>query len=113
MYQAERFWTERLIKNPALVLLPGRQEIIETVTGFRKYKRWLMEKLSCPISGNACIECGLFRGRHVHCSFFKRNLELDLSQQEIERRRRDAESELTAEKVWGIIRTPKVSKANS
>ena len=66
-----------------------------------------MEKLSCPISGNACIECGLFRGRHVHCSFFKRNLEVDLPLKEIERRRRELESELTAEKAWDIIKTPK------
>jgi hypothetical protein len=66
-----------------------------------------MEKLSCPISGNACIECGLFRGRHVHCSFFKRNLEVDLPPKEIQRRRRELESELTAEKAWDIIKTPK------
>jgi hypothetical protein len=73
-----------------------------------------MEKLSCPISGNACVECGLFRGRHVHCSFFKRNLEMDLPQKEIERRRRELESELTAEGAWEIIKTPnKTSKTNS
>jgi hypothetical protein len=82
--------------------------------GFEKYKRWPMKKVTCPISGTVCIECGLFRGRHVHCSFFKRNLELNLSQKEIERRRRVAESELTAEKVWDIIRTPKkTSKTGS
>lgn len=73
-----------------------------------------MEKLSCPISGNACIECGLFRGRHVHCSFFKRNFEMDLSQKEIELRRREAESKLTSEKVWDITKTPKrASKTSS
>jgi hypothetical protein len=73
-----------------------------------------MEKSTCPISGAVCIECGLFRGRHIHCSFFKRNLELNLSQKEIELRRREAESELTAEKVWDIARTPKkTSKTNS
>jgi hypothetical protein len=73
-----------------------------------------MEKLSCPISGNACIECGLFRGRHVHCSFFKRNLEVDLPLKEIERRRRELERELTAERVWDTIKTPKkTSKANT
>lgn len=66
-----------------------------------------MEKLSCPISGNVCIECGLFRGRHVHCSFFKRNLEVDLPLKEIERRRRELESELTAEKAWDILKIPK------
>jgi hypothetical protein len=66
-----------------------------------------MEKLSCPISGAACVECGLFRGRHVHCSFFKRNLEVDLPLKEIERRRKEAEKELTAEGVWNIIKTPK------
>jgi hypothetical protein len=93
-------------------LPPDRQEINETIMVL-KNTRWSMAKLSCPISGNACIECGLFRGRHVHCSFFKRNLELDLSQKEIESRRRDAESELTAEKAWEIIRTPRVSKTKS
>jgi hypothetical protein len=93
---------------------PDKQEINGTMIGFEKYRRWLMEKLSCPISGNACIECGLYRGRHVHCSFFKRNLEMDLTQQEIDRRRREAESELTAEKVWDIMRAPKkASKTKS
>jgi len=93
---------------------PDKQEINGTVIGFGKYKRWPMEKLSCPISGKACIECGLFRGRHVHCSFFKRNLEVDLPLKEIERRRIEAETELTAEKVWDIMRTPKkTSKTNS
>ena len=65
------------------------------------------EKSTCPISGSACVECGLFRGRHVHCSFFKRNLELNLSQKEIEHRRRESESEFTTEKVWDITKTPK------
>ncbi|HVN96803.1 MAG TPA: hypothetical protein VMT62_10260 [Syntrophorhabdaceae bacterium] len=65
------------------------------------------EKLSCPISKAACIECGLFRGRHVHCSFFKRNIETDIPHKEIERRRREAEKELTAEGVWDIVKTPK------
>ena len=96
-------------RNPS----PGQAGNKRNHNGFEEYKRWSMAKLSCPISGNACIECGLFRGRHVHCSFFKRNLELDLSQKEIERRRRDAESELTAEKAWEIIRTPRVSKTKS
>jgi hypothetical protein len=83
------------------------QEIDEIRKGFEKYKRWPMEKSTCPISGAACVECGLFRGRHIHCSFFKRNLELNLSQKEIEQRRREAESELTAERVWDTIKTPK------
>lgn len=73
-----------------------------------------MEKLLCPISGKACIECGLFRGRHVHCSFFKRNLEVDLPLKEIERRRKEAEKELAAEGVWNIVKKPKkTSKTNS
>ena len=72
-----------------------------------------MERLSCPISGNACIECGLFRGRHVHCSFFKRNLEMDLPLKEIERRRRELESELTTERVWDIIKPPKKASKTS
>ncbi len=72
--------------------------------------RCLMDdKLSCPVSGGACIECGLFRGRHVHCSFFKRNIDLGLSHQEIVERRREKEKELTAEGVWAIQRTPKKS----
>jgi hypothetical protein len=68
------------------------------------------ESLSCPISGNACVECGLYRGRHVHCSFFKRNLEVDLAQEEIARLRREAEEELTAEGAWFIRRSPKKAK---
>jgi hypothetical protein len=68
-----------------------------------------MTKLSCPISGGACVECGLFRARHVNCSFFKRNLEVDIPLKEIERRRRETENELTAERVWDIMKTPKKS----
>jgi hypothetical protein len=37
-----------------------------------------------------------------------------LPQQEIDRRRREAENELTAEKVWDIMRAPKkASKTKS
>jgi hypothetical protein len=70
------------------------------------------DKLTCPVSGNACVECGLFRGRHVHCSFFKRNIELSLNlhHHEILRRRRVKEEELTAEGVWAIQRAPKKSR---
>lgn len=68
------------------------------------------EKLACPVSGNACIECGLYRGRHVHCSFFKRNLEVDLSQEEAARRRREKEDELTSEGAWLISKTPKKAR---
>jgi hypothetical protein len=66
-----------------------------------------MERLTCPVSGNPCVECGLYRGRHVHCSFFKRNLEVDLGQEEIARRRREAENELTAEGAWDIRKSPR------
>jgi hypothetical protein len=66
-----------------------------------------MTKLSCPVSGGACIECGLYRGRHIHCSFFKKNIEIDLSQDEIARRRREMEDHLTLEGVWDIRKTPK------
>jgi len=39
---------------------------------------------------------------------------VDLPLKEIERRRIEAETELTAEKVWDIMRTPKkTSKTNS
>ena len=66
-----------------------------------------MTKTTCPVSGGTCIECGLYRGRHVHCSFFKRNLEVDMTQDEILRRRREMEDELTLEGVWDIKRSPK------
>jgi hypothetical protein len=102
------------MRNQGSKPLLEKQEMNETMKGFEKYKRWPMEKSTCPISGAVCVECGLFRGRHVHCSFFKRNLELNLSQKEIEQRRREAESELTAEKVWNITKAPKkISKADS
>jgi len=68
-----------------------------------------MAKLSCPVSGGACVECGLYRGRHIHCSFFKRNIEIDLHQDEIARRRREMEDQLTLEGAWDIRRTPKKS----
>jgi hypothetical protein len=79
----------------------------ETSTDFSDYKRYEMTKLSCPVSGGACIECGLYRGRHIHCSFFKKNIEIDLSQDEIARRRRAMEDHLTLEGVWDIRKTPK------
>ncbi len=68
-----------------------------------------MEKTACPVSGNACVECGLFRGRHLHCSFFRANLEIDQTQEEILRRRREAEDDLTAQGVWNISKSPKKS----
>jgi hypothetical protein len=99
-------------KTSVIEALP-EQERNETTIGFERYKRWLMEEKSkCPVSGNLCIECGLFRGRHVYCSFFKSNLEVGLPQKEIERRRREVEDDLTAEKVWDIKKTPKPSKAS-
>jgi len=100
-------------EDSGIVIFPAYNEINETVMGFEKHKRCLMTKLSCPISGAACVECGLFRGRHVNCSFFKRNLEVDIPLEEIERRRREAEKELTAEKVWDIMKTPKKGDINT
>ena len=77
---------------------------------FTENKGSATEKTACPVSGNACIECGLFRGRHLHCSFFKRNLEIDLEQEEIIRLRREAEDDLTAQGVWNISRLPKKNR---
>ncbi len=68
-----------------------------------------MARTTCPVSGGECVECGLYRGRHIHCSFFKRNIEIDYLQEEIIRRRRMQEQELTAEGVWDIQRMPKKS----
>lgn len=66
-----------------------------------------MSEKTCPVSGNTCIECGLYRGRHLHCSFFRRNLEIDMAQEEIARRRREAEAGLAAEGAWDIRRPVK------
>jgi hypothetical protein len=68
-----------------------------------------MTKVTCPVSGDKCVECGLYRGRHIHCSFFKRNIEIDYSQEEINDRRRKMEEELTVEGVWDIQKMPKKS----
>lgn len=69
-----------------------------------------MGKVTCPVSGEKCVECGIYRARHIHCSFFKRNIEIDYSQEEILQRRRQTEDELTAEGVWDIERQPKKSR---
>jgi hypothetical protein len=97
-------------EKPGSMLLPDRAKVEGVATSFAKNQRLRMEeKTTCPVSGNACVECGIFRSRHLHCSFFRANLEIDQSQEEILRRRRETEEELTAEGVWFINKSPKKS----